>query len=252
MKPLQYVAALFLLLAFPNNAMAAETDTRLPGGKIVKSQGQGIVQAHYACPTTRYGHGILGDAIEAGCLVVKTTAGKTLHLVLPDSNVFEDITPRLADMNGDGKNDVVAILTSLTKGASLAVIGLRGNKLQIIAQTPYIGRSHRWLAPAGVADFDGDGQLEVAFVRTPHIGGTLEFWGFEGNNFRQEKQIRGFSNHKIGLTRITTSRLKDFDGDGITDIALPNTNWSGIRIISLAKGGVEIEKRPFSASFFNH
>lgn len=243
--------ATIMLAACASVSAGAAPVTKLPGGSIVKAKGQGVTSAFYGCPTTRYDHGILGDATEAGCLVVRDAAGRDIIFTLPKNAVFEDITPRIADINGDGSNDIVTILSDLNKGASLAVFGLKGDQLRIIAQTPYIGRTHRWLAPAGIADFDGDGRLEIAFVRTPHIGGTLEFWGFNGNSFRQQKKLKGFSNHKIGLTRITTSRLKDFDGDGVTDLALPNANWSQIRVISLAKGGVEIEQRPFRRSFFN-
>lgn len=239
-----------LAAAFGLFSGAAYATERLPGGGIAKAKGQGIIEAYYGCPTARYDHGILGDAIEAGCVVAKDASGQSLQFTLPEANVFEDITPRLADIDGDGQNNIIVILTSLQKGASLAVLGQQDGGLTIIAQTPYIGRSHRWLSPAGIADFDGDGRLEVAFVRTPHIGGTLEFWGFDNNRFHQHKAIKGFSNHKIGLTRVTTSRLKDFDGDGVTDLALPNANWSKIRIISLAKGGREIENRKFSRSFF--
>lgn len=243
----RFGAALAVFTLFVGAANAVD---RLPGGGIAKAKGPGVVEAFYGCPTARYDHGILGDAIEAGCIMAKDTSGQTLQFTLPETNVFEDITPRLADIDGDGQNDIIVILTSLQKGASLAILGQQDGGLIIIAQTPYIGRSHRWLSPAGIADFDGDGQMEIAFVRTPHIGGTLEFWGFDGNRFHQHKALKGFSNHKIGLTRVSTSRLKDFDGDGITDLALPNSNWAQIRIISLAKGGREIENRTFSRSFF--
>ena len=36
------------------------------------------------------------------------------------------------------------------------------------AATPFIGTPRRWLAPVGVADLDGDGRAEIAYVETPH------------------------------------------------------------------------------------
>ncbi len=39
---------------------------------------------------------------------------------------------------------------------------MRGNELSIIAETPPIGIPHRWLNPAGIADFDGDGVADLA------------------------------------------------------------------------------------------
>ena len=88
-----FVAVGLLLAA---HAVAA-ADSRLPDG-IVSNGGKDIAQAWLTRPTQRYAHGILGDAIEAGGLAVKTRDGAVLELVLPDELVFEDRQARLRDL----------------------------------------------------------------------------------------------------------------------------------------------------------
>jgi len=69
--------------------------------------------AAYADPTTRYDHGILGDAIEHGALVMDTDAGRRLKLTLPQNRVFEDTAPRLVDVDGDSAAEVIVVETDL-------------------------------------------------------------------------------------------------------------------------------------------
>jgi hypothetical protein len=44
-----------------------------------------------------------------------------------------------------------------------------GNRLEWFTETPPISMVHRWLNPAGVADYYGDGRLELALVVTPNL-----------------------------------------------------------------------------------
>ena len=47
--------------------------------------------------------------------------------------VFEDRTPRVVDLDGDGANEVVAIRSSLSEGGGVAVYGLREGRLAELA-----------------------------------------------------------------------------------------------------------------------
>ena len=70
---------------------------------------QSITSADYTIPTTRYAHGILGDAIEHGALALKLSNGRVISVTLPISDVFEDTSPRLSDMDGDGNPEVIVV-----------------------------------------------------------------------------------------------------------------------------------------------
>ncbi|MCP4381546.1 MAG: VCBS repeat-containing protein [Hyphomicrobiales bacterium] len=194
-----------------------------------------IEQAWYARPTDRYGHGVLGDRIEAGALVVVDDGERFSHR-LGGQHVFEDLTPRIADLDGDGADEVVVIRSGLRSGAALAVYGIANGSLSEVAATRPIGRSNRWLNVAGIADYTGDGRPDIATVVTPHIGGRLEFWTLDGGRLRRADAARGFSNHAIGSTELGLSATADIDGDGVVDLALPDAGRTALRLVS-ARGG---------------
>ncbi|MEM7268414.1 MAG: VCBS repeat-containing protein [Pseudomonadota bacterium] len=207
-----------------------------PNGLLAERGSGDIRKAWYADPTERYRHGILGDAIEAGMLMVETETGEGLAFTLPVDEVFEDRYPRLADLDGDGSVEVVAIRSSLDLGGSVTVYGLAGGELVQKATTPFIGLSNRWLNVAGIADFDGDGAQEIAYVKTPHIGGTLILYGYRGGDLVQLTDLWGFSNHAIGATEMRLSAVVDLDGDGDLEIALPSADRRALRIMDLSDG----------------
>jgi hypothetical protein len=59
--------------------------------------------AAYEGPTTRYPHGVLGDTVEYTTLAVTLPDGRTLRTTWDAPVVFEDLAPRLADLDGDGR-----------------------------------------------------------------------------------------------------------------------------------------------------
>jgi hypothetical protein len=204
----------------------------LPDGLVDRYEGTGdIASAWYAGPTNRYRHGILGDAVEASSLIVQTPAGKELTLSLPETEVFEDRYPRLEDLDGDGKIEVVTIRSSTSLGASVSVYGIEDNALVEHASTEFIGRANRWLNIAGIASFQGTRGKEIAFVETPHIGGTLFIYEYEEGTLNSVGTLAGFSNHNIGATELRLSTVADVNGDGSIDLALPSDDRRSLRIV---------------------
>jgi hypothetical protein len=222
----------------------------LPDGLIATGEGDSdISSAWYGEPTTRYAHGILGDAIEAGALLVETADSSVQILHLPKSEVFEDRYPRLVDLDGDGTTEVITIKSSLNQGASVTIYGLDDGRLIEKATTGYHGLANRWLNIAGIADYRGTGFKDIAFVRTPHIGGTLFFYSYRNGSFRQVGDVYGFSNHFIGSREMRLSATADFDGDGVLDLAVPSNNRRDLRFISFKNEAVlELSSVSFSSS----
>lgn len=163
-----------------------------------------ITAAHYGEETTRYAHGVLGDAIEYGRLEMTLADGTRLAITLPQDRVFEDLAPRLVDMDGNGSREVITVESSQTGGARLAIYDEKG----LHSATPHIGQRNRWLAPIGAADLDGDGHVEVAYIDRPHLAKTLRVWRFEKGKLTEVASKTGLTNHRIG---------EDFISGGLRD-----------------------------------
>lgn len=211
----------------------------LPDGRIAVGH-RDIARAWLAEPVTRYDHGILGDKIEAGSLVIETRDGKLQSVRLKDDAVFEDREPRLADLDGDGHDEIVVVKSYLKRGSSLAVIAARNGKYEIVAETPPIGTPHAWLNPAGIADFNGDGKTDIALVRQPHAVGQLELWSWADKRLRKTGELADTANHIAGTRAIDMSATADFDGDGIADLAVPSFDRSRLRIVAFKPAPHEI------------
>lgn len=195
-----------------------------------------IVEARYSEPTGRYDHAILGDAIEWGALelVVEDWAHKsTLRFKLPLERVFEDISPRLVDVDLDGKPEVVVVETHADLGAQLAVYDETGK----IAWTPYIGRTHRWLSPVGAADFDGDGFVELAYIDRPHLAKTLRIWRFMDGKLQHVADQPGLTNHRIGESDIGGGVRSC---DGAIEMITASGDWTRIIATRLGNGAVSM------------
>lgn len=201
----------------------------VPGARDIKA-------AWLAGPTARYEHGVLGDAIEAAALKVETGAGEILSYQLPDDAVFEDLMPRLADLDGDGRDEIVVVRSAAGSGAAVVVFGIRDDVLALIAESPAIGRSRRWLNPVGAGDFDGDGHKEIAVVQTPHLGGVLILYRVVEPRLVEFAREPGYSTHAIGSTILGMAAVLDLDGDGADEILLPDQGRSRLSGVGFAGG----------------
>ena len=157
--------------------------------------------------------------------------------------VFEDIAPRIVEL--DGAERIILVKSYLARGSALAVID--PVTATIIAETPPIGRSHAWLNPAGVADFDGDGATDIAFVRQPHVVGSLELWSWRDGRLRKSAEIGDVSNHFIGSRALAMSVTADFDGDGRPDLAVPSLDRRALRLIGFTPKPHDIARIPLPA-----
>ena len=207
----------------------------LPDGEITYGTG-GIARAWLTDPTERYAHGVLGDAIEAGGLALERPDGRVARYKLDAGSVFEDRRVRLTDLDGDGRDEAIVVQSYLDAGAALAVFGLDESGVVFLSEVPAIGQTNRWLNPVGAADFDGDGRTEIAFVETPHIGGTLRLYEYRDGKLDEDHAARGFSNHAIGSRELSLAAVYDWTGDGVPDIAIPDARRRALRFVTFAGG----------------
>ena len=107
---------------------------QLPEQEITKSL-DNSVYAQYAMPTEKYNHGIMGDKIEAEQLVVVVDS-VFYEFRLPSEYVFEDIRPRLYDVDGDNKLEFITIRTNVFQGGGIAIYKIVGEQLVEYAHVP--------------------------------------------------------------------------------------------------------------------
>ncbi len=214
----------------------------LPDGRVATSKGD-IAKAWYSEPTTRYRHGVLGDSVEAGALKVVNDRGETYTYRLPSSEVFEDITPRLADLDNDGRTEVITILSSVTQGASVAVFKLNGNAFIKVGQSRFIGQENRWLNIAETGRITGSGRPEIAVVTTPHLTGVLRFYSYRNGDLQLLASAEGYSNHVNGSRELRLSKLADVDGDGRDDLAIPSLQRNELVIVGVLGSQFAVRSR---------
>lgn len=193
--------------------------------------------ARFTDPTERYPHCVLGDCIEYGGLSW-TRDDEALTLALPTHRVFEDLAPRCADINQDGAPDLVVVESDANAGAALTVYTIGGGagarRLTKLAATRPIGTRFRWLAPAGIADFNADGRPDIAYVDRPHLAKTLRFVTLLDDRLVEIASLPGVSNHRIGEPFISGGTRDCGEGP---EVILADAAWRRILAISLTGSG---------------
>lgn len=197
-----------------------------------------IVTASYVGPTDRYAHGVLGDRIEWSGLEATLADGAHVRFEIADGSVFEDIAPRLADIDGDGEREAWTIRADATDGARMEAYGVQNGELQLKYAGPAIGTGYRWLNPIGVGDLDGDGKAEAAYVETPHIGGIVTVTQPQDAQLEIVARLGGYSTHKIGSLRLDLAALIDIDGAAGLEIVLPTQPRDRIAVLDFGNGQI--------------
>ena len=189
----------------------------------------------------RYAHDVLGDTPEWTALTVFWGRGGVATFSQPD-HVFEDIAPRLADLDGDGLHEILVVQSGFSKGARLVVLKAETGLTPI--STPYIGQPYRWLAPVGAADLDGDGRVEIAFVDRPHLAKILRIWRFADGRLEHVADQPGLSNHQIGWDYIPGGIRNCGDGP---EAILASGDWRRLMAVTFDGNAVKTrEIGPYS------
>lgn len=205
-----------------------------------------VTSAEFAEPTRRYAHAVLGDDVEYAALVLHRSHLKAapalrsdavprldqIKIRLPLNRVFEDLAPRLVDLDNDGAPEVLVVESDAQMGAQLAIYDADGTK---IAATPHIGTRFRWLAPIGAADLDGDGHIEIAYIDRPHLAKTLRIWRFENGALTEVASLPGLTNHRIGEDFITSGIRECGAGPELVTVS---ANWRRVIVSNLEGGAI--------------
>ena len=201
-----------------------------------------ITGARYDLPTDVYGHGALPGGEFAG-ITFFLTGDREIGATLFEA-VYEDTAPRLVDLNGDGAPEVVTVRSSFTEGAAIRIWGTipapegtGPEVMAVLAETAPIGQRHRWLAIAGIADLDGDGRMDIAFVDRPHLARTLRIVTVDpdpaGWRMTEIASAEGHTNHHFG-SPVIEGGLRACDRAIVTASA----DWSRVLVSRLDGGAI--------------
>ena len=183
--------------------------------------------------TDRYTHGVLGDEIEAaGITLVETNPEPRIiqTISIPEPDVIEGIYPTWADLNNDGEREIIVTLSNAQDGARIVAFREDGS---ILAEGPPIGTGFRWRHQLVAAPFGEAGETLLAGVRTPHIGGVVEFYRLNGNKLEIVNTVEGFSTHTIGSRNLFTAQAGDFDNDGQVELLAPDQSHTRLGIVGM-------------------
>lgn len=168
--------------------------------------------------STRYRHGVLGDAIEPTALLMidPHSLAVEARLSLPAPMVFEDLLPRPLSLAA--RPGLALVSASPQGGAALALVGIEQGRLEIVASGPDFGEPSRWLNPLV-------GPTSLYAVLTPHIGGMLYGYTRHGRELSPMPLATGVSTHRIGSRQLDGAAVVTRPG-GRALLLLPSQSQS--------------------------
>ena len=183
-------------------------------------------------PTKRYDHGVLGDDTEAaGITLIETEPELRIIRNIPveDPDVIEGISAIWADIDNDDVRDIIVTLSNSQSGARIVAFREDGT---LLAESSALGTGYRWRHQIAVAAFGSNTQPALVSIRTPHIGGVVEFFQFNNGKLELVGDVEGFSSHAIGSRNLDSAIAGDFNNDGISELLAPDQGHSNLGIIS--------------------
>jgi len=211
---------------------AARLKQPLPDGQPAVTRDGDLV--YLSGPTTDYPHGILGDPIEASRIVIQPADESDEVVIELSPQVAEERGVLLVDLDDDGREEIVTVLADASDGARLAAFTLEG---EVLATGTPIGQGYRWRHLIGTGPLGPDGEQMIAVVRTPHIGGALEYYD---SHLDVYATIPGFSSHAIGSPNLGDAVIADVDGGESWEVILPDQRRSRLSAVNLSRQGPRV------------
>lgn len=191
-------------------------------------------------PTEQYRHGVLGDEFEARSIsLISLHPEFSSHRIeIQQPLVIEGRSAIWSDFNGDGEDEIIVTASEVKQGARVLIFSENGT---LLAESTPIGQGFRWQHQIAVGPFGPRGEIELVSVRTPHIGGEVDYYRWKGDRLILVASIDGYSSHVIGSRNLDMAITGDFDGDGAHEVLVPDQamlNLAGLRRVD---SGAEVD-----------
>lgn len=210
----------------------------LPDARILVDERERLLLL--AGPSDRYAHAVLGDSLEATRIVLVRTLPRLQverSIAIEQPRVVEGIAPIWADFNGDNVREIVVTLSDARQGAQIVAYNEQGH---MMAAGPPIGSGGRWRHQIAIGPFAPDGASELVAVRTPHLGGVIEFYSWRGNELALIEELPGYTSHVLGSRNLDMAVAADVDGDGRPELVLPTQDRTSLVAIGRHSAGAEM------------
>ena len=217
----------------------------LPDTRVVQISPEKVLVL--AEPTDRFPHSALGDNLEATAVVVVTVGVNEVETVYrSEDDVIESIAPLLADVDGDGIDDV-ALTVSNDREVWIVVASSTGGG--VVATSDPADRLLGWRHLVAVGPLGPTGQTEIVEVLYPDAQGSVRFLSLSGGRLGVVATRTGYQSHEFGTRNLEQTVAADVDRDGYVEVILPTLDRQHIAGVRHGPdGAVDMWSRPLGGT----
>lgn len=217
----------------------------LPDTRVVQVSPERVLVL--AEPTDRFPHSALGDGLEATSVVAVTVGvNETETVYRSENDVIESIAPLLADVDGDGIDDVVL---TVSNDREVWVVAASSTGDGVVAVSDPADRLLGWRHVVAVGPLGPSGQSEIAEVLYPDAQGSVRFLRLNGDTLGIAATRTGYRSHEFGTRNLEQAVAADVDRDGRVEVILPTLDRQHIAGVRHGPdGAVDMWRRPLGGT----
>lgn len=203
----------------------------LPDARILTDENERLL--FYSEPTDMYRHDVLGDVLEAKSITLMETIPESRivsTIQASEEAVFEGVAPIWTDLNGDGQREILTTESDVVEGSRLVLFSEAGERL---AEGEPVGQGYAWRHQIATARLGPNGETEIVAVLTPHLGGIIEYYRWQGDRLEIVAQVPGYSSHVISSRNLDMSVTGDFDNDNRIELLIPT--WDRKQLVGIRR-----------------
>lgn len=123
------------------------------------------------------------------------------------------------DLDGDSSREIILTQSNARSSSHIVVYREDGS---LFASGEPTRQGFRWRHQLAVGRFIEGSPQKMEFIRTPHIGGIMEIYAVEQERLVIQAELSVYSSHQIGSRNLDSALAAAFDGDGRTEIIVPD------------------------------